>query len=94
MHVMQVMEHAMNAGCAVAHQLLYTFDEAVQVEVQEAYGKQASQSYPLDPPDPKLVVGEDASTPNRGGPLPKLPLSVQPGEVHVQVWTPSAQLHT
>ncbi len=60
----------------------------MQVEVQEAYGKQPSQRYPLDPPDPKSVVGDDASTHNRGmgGALPKLPLSVQPGEVHVQVW--------
>ena len=60
---------------------------AVQVEVQEAYGKQSSQRYPLDPPDPKSVTGEDASTHNRGmgGPLAKLPLSVQPGEVVVQV---------
>lgn len=66
-----------------------------QVEVQEAYGKQTSQRYPLDPPDPKMLVGEDASTHNRGmgGPLPKLPLSVQPGEVHVQVWTISTPLH-
>lgn len=64
-----------------------TSDKAVQVEVQEAYGKQPSQRYPLDPPDPKTVVGDDTSTHNRGmgGPLPKLPLSVQPGEVHVQV---------
>ena len=59
----------------------------VQVEVQEAYGKQSPQRYPLDPPDPKMVTGEDASTHNRGlgGPLAKLPLSVQPGEVLVQV---------
>ncbi|KAL3132004.1 hypothetical protein ABBQ32_14227 [Trebouxia sp. C0010 RCD-2024] len=58
-----------------------------EVEVQEAYGKQPSQRYPLDPPDPKSVVGDDASTHNRGmgGLLPKLPLSVQPGEVHVQI---------
>lgn len=68
---------------------------AAQVEVQEAYGKQTAQRYPLDPPDPKMVVGEDASTHNRGmgGPLPKLPLSVQPGEVHVQVRTLSTPLH-
>ncbi len=58
-----------------------------QVEVQEAYGKQSPQRYPLDPPDPKSVTGEDTSTHNRGvgGPLARLPLSVQPGEVLVQV---------
>lgn len=63
--------------------------------MQEAYGKQTPQRYPLDPPDPKMAVGEDASTHNRGmgGPLPKLPLSVQPGEVHVQVWTLLTPLH-
>jgi len=55
--------------------------------VQEAYGKQSPQRYPLDPPDPKSVTGEDTSTHNRGvgGPLARLPLSVQPGEVLVQV---------
>ncbi len=58
-----------------------------QVEVQEVYGKQSPQRYPLDPPDPKSVTGEDTSTHNRGmgGPLARLPLSVQPGEVLVQV---------
>ncbi len=58
-----------------------------QVEVQEAYGKQSPQRYPLDPPDPKSVTGEDTSTHDRGmgGPLARLPLSVQPGEVLVQV---------
>ncbi len=58
-----------------------------QVEVQKAYGKQSPQRYPLDPPDPKSVTGEDTSTHNRGmgGPLARLPLSVQPGEVLVQV---------
>lgn len=58
-----------------------------KVEVQEAYGKQAPQRYPLDPPDPKSVTGSDASTHNRGlgGPLPHLPMSVQPGECLVQV---------
>ena len=58
-----------------------------QVEVQEAYGKQSPQRYPLDPPDPKSVTGEDTSSHNRGmgGPLARLPLSVQPGEVLVQV---------
>ncbi|KAL0023466.1 hypothetical protein WJX79_007540 [Trebouxia sp. C0005] len=57
-----------------------------EVEVQEAYGKQSPQRYPLDPPDPKSVSGEDASTHDRGmgGPLAWLPLSVQPGEVLVQ----------
>ena len=62
----------------------------MQVEVQEAYGKQDPRRYPLDPPDPKSVTGEDSSTHNRGvgGPLPRLPLSVQPGEVLVQVWPP------
>ena len=57
------------------------------MEVQEAYGKQPPQRYPLDPPEPKSVTGSDASTHNRGmgGPLPKLPLSVQPGECLVQV---------
>ena len=62
----------------------------MQVEVQEAYGKQDPQRYPLDPPDPKSVTGEDSSTHNRGmgGPLARLPLSVQPGEVLVQVWPP------
>ena len=73
----------------VVYWLMHSLDEAttVQVEVQEAYGKQTSQRYPLDPPDPKMVVGDDTSTHNRGmgGPLPKLPLSVQPMEVHVQV---------
>ncbi|DBA65520.1 TPA: hypothetical protein ACH3X2_003176 [Trebouxia sp. C0005] len=46
-----------------------------QVEVQEAYGKQSPQRYPLDPPDPKSVTGEDTSTHNRGmgGPLARLP---------------------
>ena len=55
--------------------------------MQEAYGKQSPQRYPLDPPDPKSVTGEDTSTHNRGmgGPLARLPLSVQPGEVIVQV---------
>lgn len=59
----------------------------VQVEVQEAYGKQTPQRFPLDPPEPKAATGEDASTHNRGmgGPLAKLLLSVQPGEVLVQV---------
>ena len=58
-----------------------------QVEVQEAYGKQSPQRYPLDPPDPKSVTGEDTSSHIRGmgGPLARLPLSVQPGEVLVQV---------
>ena len=58
-----------------------------QVEVQEAYGKQSPQRYPLGPPDPKSVTGEDTSTHNRGmgGPLARLPLSVQPREVLVQV---------
>ncbi|DBB13379.1 TPA: hypothetical protein ACH3X3_005112 [Trebouxia sp. C0006] len=58
-----------------------------EVEVQEAYGKQSPQRYPLDPPDPKSVTGEDTSTHNRGmgGPLARLPLSVQPGEVLVQI---------
>ncbi|DBB13347.1 TPA: hypothetical protein ACH3X3_005082 [Trebouxia sp. C0006] len=57
------------------------------VEVQEAYGKQSPQRYPLDPPDPKSVTGEDTSTHNRGmgGPLARLPLSVQPREVLVQI---------
>ena len=60
----------------------------MQVEVQEAYGKQDPRRYPLDPPDPKSVTGEDSSTHNRGmgGPLARLPLSMQPGEVLVQVW--------
>ena len=98
MHVPRVRSNRVYASCCtVAHWLLYTSDEAtnVQVEVQEAYGKQTSQRYPLDPPDPKMVVGEDASTHNRGmgGPLPKLPLSVQPGEVHVQVWPATPHLH-
>ena len=55
--------------------------------MQEACGKQIPQRYPLDPPDPKSAAGEDASTHNRGmgGPLAKLLLSVQPGEVLVQV---------
>ena len=96
LHDLQVLEQKSNErSCADAYWLLYKLEEAAQVEVQEAYGKQTSQRYPLDPPDPKALVGEDASTHNRGmgGPLPKLPLSVQPGEVHVQVWTLSAHLH-
>ncbi|DBA65518.1 TPA: hypothetical protein ACH3X2_003174 [Trebouxia sp. C0005] len=58
-----------------------------EVEVQEAYGKQSPQRYPRDPPDPKSVTREDTSTHNRGmgGPLARLPLSVQPGEVLVQI---------
>ncbi len=57
------------------------------MEVQEAYGKKSPQQYPLDPADPKSVTGEDTRTHNRGmgGPLARLPLSVQPGEVLVQV---------
>ena len=72
-----------NARC----RLLLNSLHYIQVEVQEAYGKQNPQRYPLGPPDPKLATGEDASTHNRGmgGPLAKLPLSVQPGEVLVQV---------
>lgn len=96
MHELQVVEQqSRGASCVVAHRLLYKLEEAAQVEVQEAYGKQTPQRYPLDPPDPKMAVGEDASTHNRGmgGPLPKLPLSVQPGEVHVQVWTLSTPPH-
>ncbi|KAL0043201.1 hypothetical protein WJX82_003394 [Trebouxia sp. C0006] len=56
-------------------------------EVEEAYGKLSPQRYPLDPPDPKSVTGEDSSTHNRGmrGPLARPPLSVQPGEVLVQI---------
>ena len=66
-----------------------------KVEVQEAYGKQAPQRYPLDPPDPKSVTGSDASTHNRGlgGPLPHLPMSVQPGECLVQVMLIAACLY-
>ncbi len=57
--------------------------------MQEACGKQSPQRYPLDPPDPKSVTGEDTSTHNRGmgGPLARLPLSVQPGEVQVCITT-------
>ncbi len=73
--------HTFHEPLASDHGLL------VQVEVQGAYGKQSPQRYPLDPPDPKSVTGEDTSTRNRGmgGPLARLPLSVQPGEVLVQV---------
>ena len=62
-------------------------ESSAQVEVQEVYGKQSPQRYLLDPPGPKSVTGEDTSTHNRGmgGPLARLPLSVQPGEVLVQV---------
>ncbi len=72
----------------------HTLVLAAQVEVQEAYGKQNPQRYPLDPPDPKSVTGEDTSTHNRGmgGPLARLPLSVQPGEVLVQVLLPLHRL--
>ena len=65
-----------------------------QVEVQEAYGQQSPQQYPLDPLDPKSVTGEDTSTHNRGmgGPLARLPLSVQPGELLVQVCIPTSTL--
>lgn len=65
---------------------------SAQVEVQEAYGKQPPQRYPLDPPDAKAVTGADSSTHNRGlgGPLPHLPLSVQPGECLVQVRLPQS----
>ncbi|DBA81408.1 TPA: hypothetical protein ACH3X2_006826 [Trebouxia sp. C0005] len=57
-----------------------------QVEVQEVYGKQSPQQCPLDPLGPKSVTGEDTSTHNRGmgGPLARLSLSVQLGEVLVQ----------
>lgn len=37
-----------------------------QVEVQEAYGKQSPQRYPLDPPDPKSVTGEGYQYPQQG----------------------------
>ncbi len=78
--ILQHMHHC-HKPLASDHGLL------AQVEVQEAYGKQSPQRYPLDPPDPKSVTGEDTSTHNRGmgGPLARLPLSVQPRWVLVQV---------
>ncbi|DBA72320.1 TPA: hypothetical protein ACH3X2_010561 [Trebouxia sp. C0005] len=47
-----------------------------QVEVQEAYGKQSPQRYPLDPPGSKSVTGEDTSTHNRGRKGPNGELAV------------------
>lgn len=57
---------------------------ALQVEVQESYGKQAPQRIPLDPPDPKALT-DDASQHGGSSQMLRIALSVEPRLANVQV---------
>ena len=57
---------------------------ALQVEVQESYGKQAPQRISLDPPDPKALT-DDASQHGGSSQMMRIALSVEPRLAYVQV---------